>query len=108
NVVDIRASEGVLSYGQAEAVKELVATTAAPIEPGLFGERLFGSVVSVAERGRHVGMGGGARAMEPERGRMPASYEGDLPEMDEGGSDVRVDRASGRRRDRTDRTASQP
>jgi len=58
-VIDAWYSNGRMTYGQAEALKTLIATTPAPIGPGPLGLVLFGS----AEGGMHPGMEGMAGGM---------------------------------------------
>ena len=69
-VVDSRQGDGGLTYGQAEALKVLVATTDVPVGPGPIGMALFGFHGGMAAG--HFGMGHGMPMgdMQPCEGGM--------------------------------------
>ena len=69
-VIDAWHSNGHLTYGQAEALKTLIATSPAPIGPGPLGLVLFGSTEGAMHPGAE-GMPGGMPG-----GTMPPGQEG--------------------------------
>ncbi|HEU0115983.1 MAG TPA: hypothetical protein VFQ80_14955, partial [Thermomicrobiales bacterium] len=77
-VLDARRTSGELTYGQAEALKTLIATTPAPLDPGPLGPALLGF---------HPGMGGGVMHDQGDMnagGMMPSGAGGMADDMARG------------------------